>query len=129
MHGACTCVQVAGACRDLAACTAVSVPCRCLVSASPSAVPQLVQLAAACNRSRPHVRVLLDALAVIGVLARDARCRGRVCGVAACVDMLAGQLQAFREHEVGARLTDVAEWMVCFDLSWMVMQRLWTRLG
>ena len=92
--------QVAAACRELAACTAVSIPCRRLVTNTSGAIHHLVQFAAACNRSRPHAAVLQDALAVLQILANDRRFAGSVWGTAGCVDMLAAQLQACREREV-----------------------------
>ena len=96
-------MQVAAACRELLNCLAWSIPCRNILT-SYGGAELLVQFAAACNRSQPHASTLLDILALFSTLARDRRFGASVWGAQGCLDMLAAQLQACREHEV-RRLT------------------------
>jgi len=92
-------LQATAACAQLARCASAARACADVAVATPGALPALVRLVRACNRSRPHAALLAAALAALKLLAACAD-GGAALAAADAAGVLAEKLQIFRDEPV-----------------------------
>lgn len=92
-------LQATAACTRLARCASTARACADIAVATPGALPALMRLVRACNRSRPHAALLAASLAALKPLAACAD-GGAALAAADAAGVLAEKLQIFRDEAV-----------------------------
>ncbi|KAA6419435.1 MAG: abnormal spindle-like microcephaly-associated protein [Trebouxia sp. A1-2] len=90
--------QASAAMATLSMCSSYSKGC-CSMIAEGGGVTSLLQFIRGCNRSQPHVDLLKHAVAILAHLSRYQQLHSSLLASSDCVQVLAEQLQMFRDKE------------------------------